>query len=163
MKRRVRLTPSASVTETGSGVVLRSDLGTFQLEGADVGVFVRDVLPLLDGSRDRSGVADELEGYSRESTTAFLDALESYGLLEEVPYGVAEDLRLRGQDEFLKLWGNEDQDRGERLRQAGVVLVGLEPWGAVAAMELAAAGLGRLTLVEDAAVQEDDLLGVRFW
>ena len=35
MSARVRLSPSAGITPTGAGVILRSDLGTFQVAGPD--------------------------------------------------------------------------------------------------------------------------------
>jgi ribosomal protein S12 methylthiotransferase accessory factor len=43
------------------------------------------------------------------------------------------------------------------LTTSRVLLVGLEPWGAAAAMDLAAAGLGAVHLLDDAFVTEDDL------
>jgi ribosomal protein S12 methylthiotransferase accessory factor len=51
----------------------------------------------------------------------------------------------------------------ERLAHARVLLVGLEPWGAVAAIELAAAGLGALHVLDDGLVTDDDLLAVRLF
>jgi ribosomal protein S12 methylthiotransferase accessory factor len=44
-----------------------------------------------------------------------------------------------------------------RLRDARVLLVGLEPWGVSAAVELALAGVGALHVLDDARVSEDDL------
>src|SRR5262249_17785206 len=49
----------------------------------------------------------------------------------------------------------------ERLSRARVLLVGLTPWGAVAAVDLAAAGLGAIHLLDDEIVTGDDLLYVR--
>jgi ribosomal protein S12 methylthiotransferase accessory factor len=51
----------------------------------------------------------------------------------------------------------------ERLARARVLVVGLEPWGAVAAAELAARGVGAIHLFGDGQVTEDDLLSVRFF
>lgn len=52
---------------------------------------------------------------------------------------------------------------GPRLSLARVLLVGLEPWGIVAAAQLAAAGLGALHLLDDGPVTDDDLLAVRLF
>ena len=52
---------------------------------------------------------------------------------------------------------------GERLSGARVLLVGLEPWGFVAAVELAAAGLGALHVLDDGLVTDDDLMAVRLF
>lgn len=49
----------------------------------------------------------------------------------------------------------------ERLGRARVLLVGLEPWGVAAAVDLAAAGLGALHVADDRVVTGDDLLGAR--
>lgn len=51
----------------------------------------------------------------------------------------------------------------ERLARARVLLVGLEPWGVVAAVDLAAAGLGALHLLDDGLVTDEDLLDVRLF
>ncbi|MGK3960186.1 TOMM precursor leader peptide-binding protein [Sorangium sp. So ce118] len=45
----------------------------------------------------------------------------------------------------------------ERLARARVLVVGLEPWGAVAAIELASAGVGALHVLDDREVTADDL------
>ncbi len=51
----------------------------------------------------------------------------------------------------------------ERLSLSRVLLVGLEPWGIVAAVELAAAGLGALHVLDDELVNDDDLMAVRLF
>ncbi|MFS8065794.1 MAG: TOMM precursor leader peptide-binding protein [Byssovorax sp.] len=51
----------------------------------------------------------------------------------------------------------------ERLEHARILLVGLEPWGIVAAVELAAAGLGALHVLDDGLVTDDDLVAVRLF
>ncbi|WP_437979195.1 TOMM precursor leader peptide-binding protein [Sorangium sp. So ce295] len=45
----------------------------------------------------------------------------------------------------------------ERLARSRVLVVGLEPWGAVAALELAASGVGALHILDDRTVTVDDL------
>ena len=61
----IRLSRSASITPTDVGVLLRSDLGAFQLTGSDVGAFLERMVPLLDGSRDREAIVEALADYSR--------------------------------------------------------------------------------------------------
>jgi ribosomal protein S12 methylthiotransferase accessory factor len=161
---RIRLSPSASVTPTTAGVVLRSDLGAFQLDGEDVRLFVTEMLPLLDGSRDADGVAGALPGTSRTSVLGFLDLLRQRGLIEDVsdlPDAAGEARQV--QERFFQKCGLGPGEGTARLRAARVVVAGLEPWGAVAAQELAAAGAGALHLLDDQLVSAGDLLAVRAW
>ncbi|MCU1350047.1 MAG: hypothetical protein JWO56_3077 [Acidobacteria bacterium] len=155
--KSIRLSPSASITTTQSGVVLRSDLGMFQLHGEDVRLFVTSIVPLLDGTRDAGGVAAALPGYSASSVTNFLGLLQQKGLVEHV---ADSDARL-AEDRFFQKWGRGDGAALGQLAEARVAVAGLEPWGAVAAIELAVAGVRRIHLVDDAAVSADDLLAVR--
>ncbi len=53
------------------------------------------------------------------------------------------------------------QETTARLQRARVLVVGLEPWGAVAAADLAAAGVGAIHLLDDREVDDDDLAAVR--
>ncbi|WP_437808527.1 TOMM precursor leader peptide-binding protein [Sorangium sp. So ce1078] len=149
---RIRLSRSASVTPTDVGVILRSDLGAFQLTGADVGAFLERMVPLLDGSRDREALVEALADYSRQSVIAFLDLLEARGLVEPAPGAApsADRERLRGQGEFLRRWSSAPEQAAQRLAAARVLVVGLEPWGAAAALALAAAGISALRLIDAA-------------
>ncbi|AUX45826.1 uncharacterized protein SOCE26_073220 [Sorangium cellulosum] len=159
----LRLSRSASITPTDVGVIFRSDLGTFQLTGADVSAFLERMVPLLDGSRDREALIEALSDYSRRSVTAFLDLLEARGLIEPVP-DAAPSLdgdRFRGQAEFLRRWSDAPEQAAGRLAGARVLLVGLEPWGASAALALAAAGLPALRLIDDGVVGPGDVAVVR--
>lgn len=155
--KSIRLSPSASITTTQSGVVLRSDLGTFQLHGDDVRLFVTAIVPLLDGTRTAEAVAAALPDYSAPSVTNFLALLQQKGLVEHAPDS---DARA-AEDRFFQKWGQGDGAGLAMLTEARVAIAGLEPWGAVAAIELAAAGVRRLHLVDDGAVSADDLLAVR--
>ena len=161
---RIRLSPSASVTPTTAGVVLRSDLGAFQLDGEDVRLFVTEMLPLLDGSRDAEGVAGALPGTSRTSVVGFLELLRQRGLIEDVPElpdAAAEARQV--QERFFQKCGLGPGEGTTRLQAARIIVAGLEPWGAVAAQELAAAGAGALHLLDDQLVTAGDLLAVRAW
>ncbi|MDC0717523.1 TOMM precursor leader peptide-binding protein [Nannocystis bainbridge] len=60
----------------------------------------------------------------------------------------------------LHISSSEDVTAAEvrrRLRGARILLVGLDPWGVAAAVDLAAAGVGALHILDDAQVSEDDL------
>jgi ribosomal protein S12 methylthiotransferase accessory factor len=158
---RVRLNPVASVAFTDAGVILRSDLGRFQLRGCDVESFVKAAVPLLDGSRDREAVINGLGAYSRQSVLAFLDLLEHHGFLETVEEH--ENEQWRGQQEYFRRWTGRSEELTHRLREARVLLAGLEPWGVVAAFDLAASGVGALYLLDDGRVMWDDVLSVQGW
>ncbi|WP_437314346.1 TOMM precursor leader peptide-binding protein [Sorangium sp. So ce385] len=161
----IRLSRSASITPTDAGVILRSDLGTFQLTGADVSAFVERVAPLLDGSRDREAIVEALADYSGHSVLALLDLLAARGLIEPTPDAAEppERERLRGQLEFLRRWSSAPEQAAQRLAAARVLVVGLEPWGAAAALALAAAGISALRLIDegDVAVGPRDAAVVR--
>ncbi|WP_437605669.1 TOMM precursor leader peptide-binding protein [Sorangium sp. So ce834] len=51
-------------------------------------------------------------------------------------------------------------ETSQRLARARVLVVGIEPWGAVAAHDLATAGVGALRLLDSAEVLDDDLLAL---
>ncbi|MGK3986572.1 TOMM precursor leader peptide-binding protein [Sorangium sp. So ce136] len=155
----IRLSRSASITPTDAGVLLRSDLGDFQLTGSDVSAFVERMAPLLDGSRDREAIVEALADYSRQSVTALLDLLEARGLVE--PAVDAAQERLRGQVEFLRRWSPAPEQAARRLASARVLVVGLEPWGASAALALADAGVSALHLIDDGAVGPRDVAVLR--
>lgn len=159
---RIRLSPSASITPSEAGILLRSDLGMFQLQGSDVQCFVTAMVPLLDGSRDKEAVANDLRQYSRESVVAFLDLLQQHGLVEPM-LDEPRDKRWLAQEAFFQKWTERPEELTRRLREAQVLIVGLEPWGAVAAAELAASGIGALHLIDDGHVVTDDLLSSRWW
>jgi ribosomal protein S12 methylthiotransferase accessory factor len=162
---RIRLSPSASITPTEAGVLLRSDLGTFQLDGRDVQLFITSIVPLLDGSHDREALADALRNYSRQSVMALLSLLEQQGIVETVPESpqTPHQQRWRGQEEFFQKWTDHPEQIVRILSEARVLVVGLEPWGVVAASELAASGVGTLHLLDAGKITHDDLLASRIW
>ncbi|XXT16427.1 TOMM precursor leader peptide-binding protein [Sorangium sp. So ce429] len=162
----IRLSRSASITQTDVGVLLRSDLGDFQLTGSDVSAFLERMAPLLDGSRDREAIVEALADYSRQSVTALLDLLEARGLVEPAadaaqPARSVDQERLRGQVEFLRRWSPAPEQAARRLAGARVLVVGLEPWGASAALALAHAGVSALHLIDDGTVGPRDVAVLR--
>jgi len=155
----IRLSRSANITPTPAGVLLRSDLGTFQITGADLGTFLTRLLPLLDGSRDRGAIQAELGGYSPASVARFLDLLAERGLIEEVP-SLERDERRRGQIEFFRRWSGGGADAWDRLASTRVLIAGAEPWGESAAVELRGAGIGAVGRLDGSALEADRSLVV---
>jgi hypothetical protein len=143
----IRLSRSATITPTPAGVLLRSDLGTFQITGADAGTFLTKLAPLLDGSRDRDAISAALAEYSSASVERFLDMLDVRGLIEEVPSHDHTE-HGRGQLEFFQRWSADGPGAWTRLAEARVLVAGAEPWGEVAARELAASGIGEIDRFE---------------
>ena len=166
---RYRLSPAASVTPSENEVLLRTDLGTFQLQGRDTRLFLDQILPLLDGSRDAETIAALLPAYTRTSVVSFLELLRRKGLIESLPE-TDTSLELPS-DQTAERWFPEERffqtlgspEGYRQVRNARILIAGLEPWGATAAMELAAAGVGRIHLLDDRKVVAEDLLSVRHW
>ena len=159
---RVRLSQSATITPSALGVLLRSDLGMFQLQDAHAQMFANAMVPLLDGSKDKEAIAAALGQFSRQSVLAFLELLEQQGLVEPVP-DESGNRRWSGQEAFFRKWTDQSEELARRLRMARVLVAGLEPWGVVAVTELAASGVGALHLLDDGQITADDLLLVRTW
>src|SRR5262249_27140412 len=97
-------------------------------------------------------------GYDPSSVLSFLDILSSRGLLEPAPDGPEDPLADRWlcQDRFWQTCIPAPAP-ATALGAARVLLVGLQPWGAAAALDLAAAGVGALHLVDGGAVRPADL------
>ena len=158
---RIRLSATASVIHTDGGILLRSDLGTFQIGGPDAHIFVSALVPLLDGSRDKEAIIASLAQFSRQSIVALLDLLDKHGLVETLEEPQEEP--WQAQTAFFRKWTNNPEELTRRLRSARVLIVGLEPWGAVAASEIVASGIGALHLLDDGHVRQNDLVLTRAW
>lgn len=79
---RVRLRSFVTIAPTIGTVHLRADFRAVQIDTPQVGVLATEILPLLDGTRDKQEVSAAVRGYSRRSIMELLDRLERYGLLE---------------------------------------------------------------------------------
>jgi len=132
-----------------------------RIHGTDAAEFVRRVVPLLDGSRTAAQIADAFTEYPREAVVGVLDLLARKGVTEELSVTPElEEESLWGQSEFLRAWTTAASDPAAALRRAAIVMVGLEPWGLVAAEQLASSGVGRLHLVDDRPVVAGDLVAM---
>ena len=163
---RIRLSRSASLTTTDTGVLLRSDLGTFQLDGRDVQRFLGALAPQLADWQEQETVVAALGDYSPASVLRLLALLQQQGLLESQDTADEDSpqaARWRGQEEFFRKWTDDPARAMQRLQRARVLVVGLEPWGVVAAAEMAASGVGALHLLDTDVVGDADLLSVRAW
>ncbi|MBV9544794.1 MAG: TOMM precursor leader peptide-binding protein, partial [Chloroflexi bacterium] len=156
---RLQLNSSASVLNLHDRIVVHSDVGTFVLEGRDADALLSDVMPLLDGSRSAEEIIHDLPAYRAEDLRGVLESLTRCGLLETSDT----DERWRSRDRFFQTHSHNASLARESLRGAYVLISGLEPWGAVAATELAEAGIGGLHLVDERPVCPSDLLGARIW
>ncbi len=160
---RLRLSASASATEARTGLILKSDLGTFQLEGADLAAFVRGILPLIDGTKSAEQIADSLPDYTRSSVLALLEQLEGRGLVEPADSATKGGEAFASANRFLKRWIHDPQLAVAKLQASRVIIVGLEPWGLAAARGLLSAGIGALDLRDDGVVTQDDLTAMVGW
>src|SRR5260370_3254832 len=160
---RLRLSASASATEARTGLILKSDLGTFELEGADLAAFVRGILPLIDGTKSAEQIADSLPDYTRSSVLALLEQLEGRGLVEPADSATKGGEAFASANRFLKSWIHDPQLAVAKLQASRVIIVGLEPWGLAAARGLLSAGIGALDLRDDGVVTQDDLTAMVGW
>jgi ribosomal protein S12 methylthiotransferase accessory factor len=131
----------------------------FRLHGRDVALFIDRVTPLLLGGSEREAIAASLGEYDAASVFRLLDQLEGFGVIESADAGGD---RWSGQTSFLEMFApGGGAASALRLRAARVLLVGLEPWGINAAIELATAGVGQLDIADDGRVTAYDLPLVR--
>lgn len=81
----IRLTSFVGISPAIGKAEFRSARRRTQVEIPDIEVFTTEILPLLDGNRDKHEVAAAVKGYSRGSIMQLLGRLEQLGFLESVP------------------------------------------------------------------------------
>jgi ribosomal protein S12 methylthiotransferase accessory factor len=162
---RVRLSRSAMLIPCDTGVVLHSALATLGLEGPDARALVNAVVPLLDGTLMRPEVIDKFPVALRVHVESLLDLFNRQGLLEESSDSDAVSVSARwdAQRRFITAFKDPVEESTASLADCRVLFAGLEPWGATAAWDLAAAGVGTLHIVDDGEVTQTDLLSAPFW
>lgn len=128
------------------------------LKGHSFREFDREVVPLLDGRHDLTSIAEAVADlFERPDLEAALGMLEAQGIVVDAAGGEAEPpARLSPQLAWLGEVAPEGRKAQRRFTGATVVLFGAGGPGAVAARALAAAGLGRLILVDPAQVGPSD-------
>ena len=137
--------------------LLRSFSGTLMLSGEFVGAALPRLMPMLDGTQTVESLLAEVGQDYRPELEEFLRLMESKGLLAAATDGDDTGIASAGERSYWTLDGAGARTAAARLAGAGVVLAGLGAVGVAVARELAACGVGRLTLVDPAAVGPDDV------
>lgn len=161
---KLKLTPAASLTQNEHGILLQSDLGAFQLHGRDISAFIDNVLPLLKGQYDQQQICEQLSDYDDASIAALLTLLIDKGLVEEVTGNSSQTgggPYWQTQVRFLKAFNTQGATEKTLLLGKKVLVVGLEPWAMSAVAELAHSGVGKIHLLDNWQVSEEDLLCIR--
>ncbi|GAB4197757.1 MAG: TOMM precursor leader peptide-binding protein [Wenzhouxiangellaceae bacterium] len=161
---KLQLTPAATVVTNEQGIILRSDLGTFQLHGRDIAVFIERLMPLLKGQYDLTQICQHLDDYDDNSIRSLLKLLTDKGLVEVVAdKNVLSDCQpeWRAQQRFLKSFSKGGRSAPDSLDDKKVLVIGLEPWAMSVVGELARAGVGRMHLLDSGVIGEEDRLCLR--
>lgn len=147
----IKLSSSAHLIITKSGVALYSDFGLLVLEGLEVADFAEQVVPLLDGTKAPDEIVSSFPHELRSNVEILLQLLDRRGLLERIEQESSNPLygRLKAQQRFYRLWSDHSEELAQKIRESKVLIVGSEPVGIVAASQLAAAGIGSLHLFDD--------------
>ena len=137
--------------------------------------FARPLVQLLDGKLNHQSllVHHSLLGADPRRAAAFIGRLVELGIVAESlersrPSTVSAELYNRFATEIAYLQRYERQGESaytyfQRLRQASVTIIGAGGNGSLAAVMLAAAGVGRLHLIDGDAVDESNLVRQIFY
>lgn len=118
------------------------------LKGRSFREFARSVAPMLDGAHDIEEIrAANADAFAAADIDAAIAMLAAQGIVVEGSGG-ATPARLAPQLNYFGEMAAEGRGAQARLAAARVVVFGLGGPGAAAARALAAAGVGRLTLVD---------------
>jgi adenylyltransferase/sulfurtransferase len=129
------------------------------LKGKAFGEFQTKVMPLLTGKNTVEDICQQVAHvFGKDEVVAALDMLASQGIVIE---GAGLQAEVAHPERVPQLgWLTENAPEGRaaqrRLDEAHVVIFGAGAHGAVVARSLAAAGIGRLTIVDPATVAPAD-------
>lgn len=153
-----RLQPGTELVPVGAGeALLRSFSGTVMLSGEFVRNVLPAVLPMLDGTRSREALLEEVGDFQPELDN-FLRLLGRKGLLVDDTDGLGVSNGAdSGASAYWAVHGPGSPLAAGRLRDATVVLAGLGAIGLTVARALAASGVGRLVLVDPGRVGPADV------
>lgn len=148
--------------ESGDEVIrIVSSRRSLKLKGHLFREFNRRVRPLLDGTHTMEEIfLETADVFSADDLTSALDMLAGQGVLVE---GATPDLsaevadRLTPQLNYFHEMTNGGRPLQARLASATVAVIGLGGAGAMTALGLAAAGIGRLRCIDAQAVTAPDV------
>lgn len=158
----VRYTPARGV-DGEEQLVFDSSRRRIAIKGRRLREVYVSLLPLLDGTRTFEDLLhDDRITFDEAALEQCLSRLEQSGLIAAVSREVAgldagTARRLSPQTNFIHEVDRLPREVHYRLSQATVAVVGLSGPGMVAALALAAAGIGSLRLVDDSTVGDADL------
>ena len=81
---RIRLNSSISVERTASGIHLRHHSHSLRINARELGLRPQEIIPLLDGTRDRNEIVSSVKRHLRRRVLEFLNTLEQNGFLDHV-------------------------------------------------------------------------------
>ena len=162
----LQINPAASIQYTQQGATIQSPLGNFQLSGSDVGIFVQKLLPLVDGTRSSEELVQLLPDHEPQSILQIIELLQQKQILEEV---IQNDQPISEKSAPFKIDLNRfkafettGKDALQILKSAHITIFGLESWAINAAIELALAGVGKLTLFDDQPLSKEESAAINF-
>lgn len=135
--------------------ILRSARGKVTLEGPNVGAFLTQVLPLIDGTTALGQIAAASTAIPMDEFQAYLAQLVEAELI--VPSGADQATQYaRPMVEVLAPYGRQPEAVSHRLRDQRIAIIGLESVGAALALEFARWGVRKLFLVDPGVPRPDD-------
>lgn len=158
----LRLSPAAIITPNQHGILFQSDLGSFQLHGADITDFIHRIMPMLEAAiYDEADISKKLSNYDRQSIDSILTMLKARGVIETCDEKNHTTPPWQAHERFLRPWTSPEKKSSEYLAQLRVLVVGLEPWSATMIDELANCGLGTIHILDSELLTDDDILCYR--
>ena len=128
------------------------------LEDAEISRLVEQLIPLLNGSKTEDEIVSAFSRDKRANIRVLLKVLDRRCLIERHGEPTEDPESLRSQERFFRAWSDEPEELIKRVRQARVLIVGLETNGVVAASELVSSGIAVLHIADDDQVIAGDYL-----
>lgn len=167
-KQLMQAVPFYIIPEVEGNVIFHSKSSTLRLRATAAGQIVESILPLLDGTRSRNGIIEELApALSPERTAALLDQLRKHGFVtaaEAPPETIPDALAVRLESMRRHLAGEENAGwkAVAQLREAHVAIVNQGSMSAALLLNLLHAGIGAITMLGGGKVTELEASRVQF-
>lgn len=127
------------------------------LKGSSFRLFEDRVFPLLTGKHSVAEICSQVEDvFQKDDVIAALDMLAVQGILVEGDGAPEYRADIAAQLGWLNETAPNGRDAQKNVSEAHIVVFGAGAQGAVTARAIAAAGIGRLTIVDPATVQKTD-------